>query len=74
MIFSGLSNILTMQKRTEDAQENKTNSFEVAESGLNYYTWHLAHFPTDLQDGTDHGVHINTHSVMVPVTLSGNIL
>jgi len=55
MIFSGLSNMLTMQKRTEDAQENKTNSFEVAESGLNYYTWHLAHFPTELQDGTAHG-------------------
>lgn len=27
-------------------------SFEVAEAGVNYYRWHLAHDPNDYQDGT----------------------
>jgi hypothetical protein len=25
---------------------------QIAEAGLDYYRWFLAHFPTDLQDGT----------------------
>ncbi|MFQ5454196.1 MAG: hypothetical protein ACE5D6_08425, partial [Candidatus Zixiibacteriota bacterium] len=27
-------------------------ALEIAEAGLNYYRWHLAHDPNDLQDGT----------------------
>ncbi len=28
-------------------------SLEIAEAGINYYRWHLAHDPTDYQDGTE---------------------
>lgn len=31
---------------------NHEQAFQVAEAGLNYYQWHLAHFPTDYRDGT----------------------
>lgn len=27
-------------------------ALQIAEAGINYYQWHLAHFPTDYQDGT----------------------
>jgi len=31
---------------------NRTQAFSIAESGLEYYRWHLAHAPSDYQDGT----------------------
>lgn len=30
----------------------REQAFQIAEAGINYYQWHLAHFPTDYQDGT----------------------
>lgn len=30
----------------------REQAFHVAEAGINYYQWRLAHFPTDYQDGT----------------------
>jgi hypothetical protein len=35
--------------RTLDAREQ---AFQIAEAGVEYYRWHLAHAPTDYQDGT----------------------
>ena len=29
----------------------REQAFHIAEAGINYYQWHLAHFPTDYQDG-----------------------
>lgn len=31
---------------------NREQALQIAEAGTNYYQWHLAHFPTDYQDGT----------------------
>lgn len=31
---------------------NKSQAFAIAEAGIEYYRWHLAHAPTDYQDGT----------------------
>ncbi len=31
---------------------NRTLAFSIAEAGIEYYRWHLAHAPTDYQDGT----------------------
>ncbi len=31
---------------------NKTLAFSVAEAGIEYYRWHLAHYPGDFEDGT----------------------
>jgi hypothetical protein len=31
---------------------DRAQSFMIAESGIEYYRWHLAHAPTDYQDGT----------------------
>ncbi len=30
----------------------REQAFDIAEAGVNYYQWHLAHFSTDFQDGT----------------------
>jgi hypothetical protein len=34
--------------------QNKLQAFAIAESGIEYYRWHLAHAPVDYQDGTGH--------------------
>src|SRR3989344_4166336 len=31
---------------------NREQAFQAAEGGIDYYRWHLAHSPTDYQDGT----------------------
>lgn len=31
----------------------REQSFQIAESGINYYRWHLAHAPVDYKDGTN---------------------
>jgi hypothetical protein len=31
---------------------NREQAIQVAEAGIDYYRWHLAHAPTDFQDGT----------------------
>jgi hypothetical protein len=33
---------------------NSQSAFSIAEAGIEYYRWHLAHSPTDFQDGTSH--------------------
>ena len=33
---------------------NKLQAFAIAESGIEYYRWHLAHAPADYEDGTGH--------------------
>jgi len=33
---------------------NKSQAFAIAESGIEYYRWHLAHAPADYEDGTGH--------------------
>src|SRR3989344_8216971 len=32
--------------------QNKLQAFTIAEAGIEYYRWHLAHDPSDLTDGT----------------------
>ena len=32
---------------------NKEQALQIAEAGVNYYQWHLAHFPSDYKDGTN---------------------
>ncbi len=33
-------------------ERDKSQSFTIAEAGIEYYRWHLAHAPQDFQDGT----------------------
>lgn len=51
-LVSALAGYIFVEKRLELAKENREKAFQIAEAGLEYYRWHLAHWPTDLQDGT----------------------
>ncbi len=55
-IFGGLTAFLAssvlVQKSEQDSRESRELALQIAEAGLDYYKWRLAHFPDDLQDGT----------------------
>ena len=40
------------QKIVQDAERNEERALAVAEAGLNYYKWYLAHNPGDITNGT----------------------
>lgn len=45
-VFSGKLKLLRLSIEREQ-------SLQIAEAGINYYQWHLAHFPEDYKDGTE---------------------
>ena len=51
-VLVALSGYVLAQNRLEDVSRVRTEAFSVAEAGLEYYRWHLAHFPNDLTNGT----------------------
>jgi hypothetical protein len=53
-LVSALAGFIFVEKRANLAEENRQKALNIAEAGLEYYKWHLAHFPNDLQDGTNH--------------------
>lgn len=60
LVFSGIFLLLVMslgslifvQQKLALAKQNREQAFRFAESGIEYYKWFLAHFPTDFQNGT----------------------
>lgn len=44
--------VLTTQFDYSNRQVGSDQAFNVAEAGINYYRWHLAHDPDDYQNGT----------------------
>ncbi len=51
-MLSGYLTMITFQQRLTHAKIAKIQALHIAEAGINYYRWHLAHEPEDYQDGT----------------------
>ncbi len=51
-VLAALSGFVLAQNRFEASLTGKSEGLAIAEAGLEYYRWHLAHFPTDLKNGT----------------------
>ncbi|MEX0616944.1 MAG: hypothetical protein WD231_04000 [Candidatus Woykebacteria bacterium] len=47
-----ISNLILLSLRTSNQNIRNLSSLEVAEAGINYYLWHLAHDPDDFCDGS----------------------
>jgi hypothetical protein len=52
VVIYALLFILSLQLDVSNRQVLLENSLHIAEAGVNYYRWHLAHDPDDFQDGT----------------------
>jgi hypothetical protein len=53
LLFSGLAGFLLLQLKESRQKAAWNQALTIAEAGINYYRWHLAHAPEDLQDGQD---------------------
>jgi len=62
-VLGALSSYALSSAHLESAKESEQQAFAVAEAGIEYYRWHLAHFPTDLQNGTGHA---GPYAVAIP--------
>ncbi len=51
-VFTALSGFVLSGNNFEIQKQAQNEAVSIAEAGLEYYRWHLAHFPSDLQDGT----------------------
>jgi hypothetical protein len=51
-LLAALSSFSITQNHVQIAATGKAKGLALAEAGLEYYRWHLAHFPSDLQNGT----------------------
>lgn len=52
-LVSALAGFIFVEKKVSLAEENRQKALNIAEAGLEYYKWHLAHYPNDLKDGTN---------------------
>jgi hypothetical protein len=52
VVIYGLILVLTTQLDFSHRQIASEQALNIAEAGVNYYRWHLAHAPNDFQDGT----------------------
>lgn len=50
-VMVGLLGYAAAQMRVVRSSVNREEAFQIAEAGINYYQWRLAHFPQDFWDG-----------------------
>jgi hypothetical protein len=52
MVIAGMVWLTILQSKVTAQTLDREQGLALAESGLNYYKWFLAHFPTDVRNGT----------------------
>lgn len=52
VLITGFTFLAISFLRLSTRSLNRTMAFSIAEAGIEYYRWHLAHAPGDFQDGT----------------------
>lgn len=52
LIVMGVAGYAISENRASNYKHNREMAFQIAEAGINYYRWHLAHNKTDFKDGT----------------------
>ncbi|MBU0597035.1 hypothetical protein KJ641_00535 [Patescibacteria group bacterium] len=54
IIIVGVANYALAEHRASIIKHNRDAAFHIAEAGINYYRWHLAHSPEDFRDGEEY--------------------
>lgn len=52
VIVTGVASYALFENKASVREQDRNSAFHMAEAGVNYYRWHLAHNQTDYQDGT----------------------
>jgi hypothetical protein len=51
-LITALANWSASSLRASRTESRRETAFQIAEAGIEYYRWHLAHAPSDFKDGT----------------------
>jgi len=51
LVLLSILQFASTQLKVVRSTANREQAFQIAEAGINYYQWHLAHFPSDYWDG-----------------------
>ena len=85
-ILSGFVGWASMSVRVAHKAEHREQIMQIAETGIDYYRWHLAHDSTDYQDGTgvagpyvhnyydNEGVKIGSYALTITPPLLGSTI
>ncbi|MBT4277663.1 hypothetical protein HOD96_02875 [Candidatus Falkowbacteria bacterium] len=65
-LAGGLASLGVYEYRLYLRKVSKTQALHIAEAGVNYYRWHLAHAETDFFDGTGSGPGPYEHTYISP--------
>ena len=52
VILTAFMGFVINQKQVQEAKKREEQALAIAEAGLSYYKWYLAHNPNDIQNGT----------------------
>ena len=52
-LVTSLAGFVLTQKKAHVAKENREKAVQIAEAGLDFYKWYLAHYPNDLNGPTN---------------------
>lgn len=52
IIATGVVSYAIFENKASNFKQERDQAFHIAEAGINYYRWHLAHYKTDFWDGT----------------------
>lgn len=62
LLVSGIVGYAILENSASAHKQNREMAFQIAEAGVSYYRWHLAHNKTDYTDGTGQpGPYIHTY-------------
>jgi hypothetical protein len=53
VIMFPVINYTVTESKVLRSNQAKEQALQIAEAGINYYQWHLAHYPSDYKDGTN---------------------
>ena len=63
LILLPFFNVIAKELSVAKTRVDREEALQIAEAGVDYYQWHLAHFPVDYQDGTGHaGPYVHTYT------------
>ncbi|MEI6660318.1 MAG: hypothetical protein WCK91_02750 [bacterium] len=65
-------NWAVIESKTILSNTSREQALQIAEAGINYYQWHLAHYPNDYRDGTNtSGPYVHNYTDLDAQTVLG---
>ncbi|MDR3570946.1 MAG: hypothetical protein P4L81_01965 [Candidatus Pacebacteria bacterium] len=72
LILTPFFGVIAKELGVAKTRIDREEALQIAEAGIDYYQWHLAHYPTDYQDGTGKaGPYVHTYTDLTTQKIIG---